>query len=440
MNRNLLIVDDEPAVRLGYSKFLSRRGYSVYESGTLSEAKDLIGSRKYDAVLLDLKLPDGNGIDLIQELRDTFQNIAVIVITATNDISSAVEAMRRGADNYLVKPVNMEELDLFLRKSIEVESLRRNYMVQKRLEKKSAPYFGERPAMVHVQELASLAAENDAPVLIQGETGTGKSILAQWIHEQSTYSSGSFVEVNCSTLKGDMLTRELFGHVRGAFTSAIQDSPGLIEIADGGTLFLDEISTMDPSTQAEFLQVIEKKQYRRIGDVRNRYSNFRLICATNRDILKEVHAGRFRNDLYYRINVMNIVVPPLRERKGDVPSLAGHIMQNIVSSPARLSPELTEMLKDYAWPGNIRELKNMLERALILSRNGPLQVEHFPGLQTPVPKTGPSEGLPDLRKIEDRHILETLDLCHGDKNKAAERLGISRATLYRKLRRARQGL
>ncbi len=436
MKNNILIVDDEQAIRFGYSKYLERRGYNIYESSCLTEAKQEITSRRYDAILLDLRLPDGNGLEWIQELRDNYQHMAIIVVTATNDVSLAVEAMKRGANNYLVKPIKMEELDLFLQKSIESESFRHNVMVQNRLKKKTDPFFGESPDMANAKGLISLSSENDAPVLLLGETGTGKSVVAQYIHELSGRSSGSFVDVNCSTLKGDLLERELFGHVRGSFTSAVKDSPGLIEIADGGTLFLDEICNMDISIQAKFLHVIEKKQYRRIGDVRNRYSDFRLICATNLDILEEVKAGRFRNDLYFRINVLSIVIPPLRERAGDLSSLTEHILKNILSSPVELSPELIEMLKSYHWPGNIRELKNMLERALILSRNGPLQAHHFSGLQSTPPKDKTAEAAPELHKLESKHIMEILRQCGGNKQRAAEKLGISRATLYRKLRRA----
>jgi len=305
---------------------------------------------------------------------------------------------------------------------------------RKHLAKKDQPYFGSSVPMKKVMELALMAAENDTTIILTGETGSGKGVLAQWIHEHSQRRSRSFVEINCSGLKGEMLASELFGHVKGAFTSAVQDRRGLIQFADGGTLFLDEISNMALSVQGEFLKVIEEKQYRRMGEDKVRKSDFRLICSTNKDLFEEVRLGRFRQDLYFRIHVFPIYCPPLRKRPQDLPGLIQHILETLGSSYTNVSREVIELLVNYHWPGNIRELRNVLERALLLARGGSLSVEHFPGLSPLSTISEQSETVWDLKNIEKAHIRELLNRFQGDKEKTAEALGISRATLYRKLK------
>ncbi len=435
MKRKILIIEDEEATRFGFSKYLSKAGYIVQEASCISEAQAALLSQRFEAILLDLNLPDGSGLDWIIELRGIHPDTPIIIITGFGDIPIAVEAMRRGADNFLTKPVNMADLDVFLRKSLELGTLRRKHLTNQRLERKDQLYFGESPAMKKVMHLASLAAKNDSPVILLGETGAGKGVLAKWLHENSARSSAPFVEVNCSNLRGDLLSSELFGHAKGAFTTAIQDRQGLIEIADGGTLFLDEISDMDMGVQAQFLKVIEEKQYRRLGEVKVRRSEFRLICATNRDLLEEINQGRFRKDLYFRINVIPIVIPPLLERQEDFPGLVLHILRNLGSPDLKISSEAMQLLKNYSWPGNIRELRNVLERALLLTHGQALTPEHFSGLDTrhiPMDYTG---SLDNLENIKEAHIKTIMKRFGGDTRKAAEALGISRATLYRKLKK-----
>jgi DNA-binding NtrC family response regulator len=343
--------------------------------------------------------------------------------------------MRRGADNFLTKPVNMQDLDIFLRKSLELGTLRRKNLTSQRLEKKDQIYFGESPAMKKVMNLAALAAKNHSPIILLGETGTGKGILARWLHENSLCSSAPFVEVNCSNLRGDLLASELFGHARGAFTTAVQDKQGLIEVADGGTLFLDEISDMDIGVQAQFLKVIEEKQYRRVGEVKVRRSEFRLICATNRDLMEETHHGRFRKDLYFRINVLPIVIPSLRERREDLPGLVLHLLRNLGAPNVKISSEAMQLLKAYPWPGNIRELRNVLERGLLLAYGQSLTPEHFSSLESQSVFMSHDKDMNNLENIEEAHIREAVRRFSGDTRKAAESLGISRATLYRKLKK-----
>jgi len=430
---HILLVDDDPGTLFGFTRYLHHVGYTVETASTLSEGKEKLQKEHFDVILLDLKLPDGNGIEWIPEIREAMPEVALVVITAYGDIPLAVEAMQKGADHFLTKPVNMTELEVFLRKSVELGSLRRVTLTAQRLRAGFSPYFGESKAMQKVLELAKLAAESDSPVLLTGETGTGKGVLARWIHEHSARARGQFVEINCTSLKGELLASELFGHAKGAFTSAIQDKQGLIEVADQGTLFLDEIGDMDLPIQAQFLKVIEEKQFRRLGEVKLRRSDFRVICASNRSLPEEIEKGHFRKDLFFRINVFPISLPPLRERLEDLEGLIRYFLKLQGGENIEISPEVIAYLKSYSWPGNIRELRNVLERAVLLAKGSPFRTEHFPGLG---PSPSVSEQV-DLDLVEAQYIQSTVARFNGDTKKAAEALGISRATLYRKLSKIR---
>jgi DNA-binding NtrC family response regulator len=433
---SILIVDDDPGTRFGYSRYLGKEGYRVEEAPSLSDARDAITSRRFGAVILDQFLPDGNGIDWIKSLRESHPDIAIIIVTGAGDIPLAVEAMRRGADNFLTKPVDMADLSLFLGKCLELGALRRKDLAQKRLLKSRPVHFGDSYSMKKVLELAAAASESDAPVCLLGETGTGKGVLARWIHERSQHRSAPFVEINCSSLRGDLLSSELFGHAKGAFTSALQDRQGLIEVADGGTLFLDEIGDMDLAVQSQLLKVIEDKCYRRLGEVKVRRSDFRLMCATNKDLIEETRQGRFRQDLYFRIHVFPIFLPPLRERTEDIPGLVRHILLDLHLCNPEVSPDVTELLGAYSWPGNIRELRNVLERSLLLARKDPLGTKHFPGLNSYKETVSHRQGR-DLNRLALDYIEDAIKRSAGDVEKAAAELGISRATLYRKLKKLR---
>ncbi len=305
---------------------------------------------------------------------------------------------------------------------------------RKRLVKQRELYFGSSPLIRKVRELVRLAADSGAPVTLLGETGSGKGLLAQWIHDHSVRNSGPFVEINCSGLRAETLASELFGHTRGAFTTAVQERKGLIQVADGGTLFLDEIGEMPMSIQADFLKVIEEKQYRRMGEDRLRSSDFRLICSTNKDLFEETRNGRFRPDLYFRIQVFPIHIPPLRRLPEDLPGYARFLLEALKAPRVELSGEIMSMLQAYAWPGNIRELRNVLERALLLSHGDRLTPAHFPGLECFCAGAAGDYSPCDLRELERSRVLEILEQAGGNKHRAAEMLGISRATLYRKLR------
>jgi len=436
MKTNILLIDDEDSIRFGFSRYLSKAGYSVQEASSLAAAQKTLLSQRFDAVLLDLNLPEGNSIDWISELRENYPDLSIVVITGFGDVPTAVEAMRRGADNFLTKPVNMADLDLYLKKSLELGTLRRKILTNQRLAKKDTLYFGTSPGIKKVRELIDLAARNTSPVILLGETGAGKGVLARWIHEHSACSAAPFVELNCSNLRGDLLASELFGHARGSFTTAVQDRQGLIEIADGGTLFLDEISDMDIGVQAQFLKVIEEKHYRRLGEVKMRRSEFRLICASNRDLLEEIRSGNFRKDLYFRINVFPILIPPLRERPEDIPGLVRNLLASLGAHDTELSRECMQLLEQYEWSGNIRELRNVLERALLLSQGKQLSPEYLIGLDSsPISVDHTDKDTSDLTQLEESHITTTLQRFKNDTRKAAEALGISRATLYRKLKK-----
>lgn len=435
MKPMVLLIDDEPSIQFGFSAYLNKTGYQIQTAGTIAEAKLKLAQDCFDIILLDLSLPDGNGLDLITEIRRNYPEVALVVITGTGDVPLAVKAMQLGADNFLTKPVDMNELNIYLGKSVELKGLRSKEMTRRRLDKRPEPYFGKSPAIKKTLELAEMVAGKDSTVVIYGQTGTGKEVLARWIHEHSSRSSGFFVEVNCSALKGDLLSSELFGHAKGAYTSAHQDKQGLLDVADGGTLFLDEIGDMDLSVQAQFLKVIEEKQYRRMGEVKLRQSNFRLICATNRDLLCDTKHGRFRLDLYYRINVFSLYLPTLKEMGSDIAGLMLHLLKSLNYTGTEIPPDVLGLLRCYNWPGNIRELKNVLERGVMLSGGDTLMPSHFAGLDLQTAEGRPETKGSSIEAAEMTHIQDVLEKCGGDTSAAAKVLGISRPTLYRKIKR-----
>jgi DNA-binding NtrC family response regulator len=432
----LLLVDDDEAALFGYERYLAKSGYSTKSASSIADAKNEIVSDRFDAVILDLKLPDGNSIDWLPDLKKEYPSLPVIVLTGSSDIPTAVKATKSGADDFLTKPVEMSDLVASLQKSLEIGSLRKQAIVQNRLVKQEDPFFGSSSAIAEVIEHAGVAAANDTVVLLLGETGTGKGVLARWIHGQSERRTEAFVEVNCSSLRGELLRSELFGHVKGSFTSSVKDREGLIEVADGGTLFLDEIGDMDVEVQAQLLKTIEERSFRRIGENHLRKSDFRLICATNRDLLKETENGRFRSDLYYRVCVFPVRMPSLRERKEDLPGLCGHILTGFGYPHLPLSNDVLKLLGAYPWPGNIRELRNMLERAFLLARGQEITAVHFPGLGSgpaAAPRDDSEAPLVNIDEMEKAYIRKVLEKCGEDKYKAAAILGISLSSLYRKL-------
>lgn len=414
-NQSILIVEDDEAAVFGYSSFLSDIGYTVSSAASLKEACSIIETDLFDAILLDLKLPDGNALHWIPTQKQRYPHVPIIVISGMGDIPTAVQATKNGAENFLTKPVEMGHLKTALEKCLELNILRKKDTVQQRLSRNEIPCFGTSKKILEMLDLARVAARNDSVVLLQGETGTGKGIFAKWIHENSPRSLEAFVELNCSGLRGELLKSELYGHAKGAFTSAVREREGLIEVANGGTLFLDEIGDMDLDVQAQLLKTIEEKSFRRVGENRVRKSNFRLICATNRNLLQETKNNRFRSDLYYRICVFPITLPTLRERVDDIPELVAYMLKGFGYSSFPLSPTVISILQGYAFPGNVRELKNMLERAVLLSQGQELAPQHFPGLSGVHPSMVEDATVEKLDDVEKQHILKILNKYKGDK-------------------------
>jgi DNA-binding NtrC family response regulator len=425
--RRLFLVDDDETAHYAYKRYFAKSDYQIACAGTLKAAKTAIASERFDVMILDLSLPDGDSIEWIPELRSSHPGMPIIIITGIGDIPTAVKAIKYGAENFLAKPVAMNDLKIILERSIELVTVRKRDRIQQRLVNQAAPYFGKSPTTGKMLELAKIAAKSDTVVLLEGETGTGKGVLGRWIHYNSDRNSEPFIEVNCSILKGELLRSEIFGHARGAFTSAVKDREGLIELADGGTLFLDEIGDMDSEAQAQMLKALEEKSFRRIGESALRKSEFRLICATNHDLKAE--KTDFRKDLFYRINVFPIKLLPLRKRKEEIPGLSEYFLKNSCYEHFPLHPDISRLLSDYPWPGNTRELKNMLERALLLAQDEHLMPLHFPDLYPEFI----SEKTQKLDDLEDKHILEVLEKFNGNKSKTCEALGLSISSLYRRL-------
>ena len=434
MKQNILVVDDDPAIRFALKGYLEKSGYSAWEAADLSEARKAISMRYINAILLDLNLPDGNSLDWIPICKQENPEISILVITGRGDIPLAVNAMRQGADYFATKPINMNELMVVLEKCLEIGSLRRASGSKTRRRKTTEPFFGNSTAMQQCLKEAKMAAASESPILIQGETGSGKGVLAAWIHENSARANNAFVDINCAMLQGEMLASELFGHARGAFTGAVDQKQGLLEAADEGTVFLDEIGETDPTIQGQLLKVLETKTFRRLGEVRDRDSDFRLICATNKDLQTHVSKGRFRDDLYYRVTVFTIHIPPLRERLEDLPAMCEHILKSQNPRKVEISDEAMEILCDYSWPGNIRELKNVLERAVLVSQGEEITESHLPFHLKPSLDTkrfAPIEE--EIVDMEASHLRELITRCQGNVTKAAKVLGVSRSTLYRRL-------
>lgn len=439
MTATILLIEDEASARFGFLRYFTQEGYRVIETEDLASARKALALARFDAVILDINLPDGNGIDFIDTIKAIDPLLPIIVITGSGDIPLAVQAMQCGAENFLTKPVDTAALAAFLTKTLETSQMKRRLAAQQRLVPPDPFFWGNSRAMSAVRQLAAAAASSDCPVLICGETGTGKGMLARWIHRQSERAKEELVEVNCSALRGELLSRELFGNIRGAYTSADQDRKGLLDISHQGSLFLDEIGDMELALQAQFLKVLEEKTYRRLGDVKLQTSNFRLLCATNYQISQLVHKGRFRQDLFYRINLMEIRLPSLVDRLADLPELVPFLLQKQGYTHGPLDQQALQLLQEYHWPGNIRELNNVFERAMIVAQGRKLQPIHFSCIRQQGSPALPPETPATLQELEQQQIRTVLNLERGDVTRAAKRLGISRATLYRRLASQKNG-
>lgn len=445
MQVTVLIVEDDVGVRSSLEKSTRRRGHEVLCASAVSEAGRLLRERQIDLILLDLRLPDGSGFDVLKAARDLDEEIAVVVMTAFAEVKTAVRAMKEGAYDFIVKPFELDELHVTVERAIQTQRLRRQVQ---RLEHEHqsrgevTEILGESPAIEQLRAQIRKVAQATSPVLVVGETGTGKELVADVIHRFSPRGTGPLVKVNCSAFSEQLLESELFGHEKGAFTDAREARAGLFEMANGGTLLLDEISEMKPDLQAKLLRVVEGQPFRRVGGQREIRANVRVIATTNRDLPARIRTSDFREDLYFRLKVFQIDVPPLRARGSDVVLLARFFLQRSATTlrkgPIRLMPRVEEILLGYDWPGNVRELRNVMERAAILCETGKVEVEHLPGeLQASVfvRHHGASScgAIPSLSEIERRYIAHVVETVGGNLSEAARILGIARNTLKAKL-------
>jgi two-component system, NtrC family, response regulator AtoC len=432
---NVLIVDDESLVRWSLKERLVAQGYDVTEAETSADALGQAVT-DFDLVLLDFKLPDGDGLDVLRQIKERSPETLVIMMTGYSTVENAVEAMKRGAYHYVNKPFNLDEVMLLVEKALETSQLRREVRAFRSSQGKEfgfASIIGDSTAMQTAKALmARVAASPASTVLLTGETGTGKDLAAKAIHYNSGRVSRQFVNITCSALPEQLLESELFGHERGAFTDARQQKRGLFETADGGTLFLDEIGEMTLALQSKLLRFLEEKAFKRVGGLNDVRVDVRVIAATNRDLEEEVKAGKFREDLFYRLQVMPIMLPPLRARHGDVPLLAAFFIDRFNTEFRKkvrgLSPAATQMLEQYGWPGNVRELRNAIERAMLLADGNRLEASDLTTLTrsvSPVQFKLPAEGV-NIEDVERQLLVQALERSKGNQTQAAQLLGINR--------------
>jgi DNA-binding NtrC family response regulator len=439
----LLVVDDDEQLRQLLARRFERQGMAVTAAASGAEALDKAGRARCDVALLDLHLPDMTGIELLGKLKADQPELEALMLTAHGSMETAILAMKQGAYDYLTKPFHLPELEVHVQKAYEkVRMARRERQWIEQLNYESPRYrlIGSGPAMQRVVQLIEKVAPTEATVLVRGASGTGKELVARAVHHNSPRRDRPLVTINCAALQETLLESELFGHEKGAFTGAVQAKAGLVEVAEGGTLFIDEIAEMAGGLQAKLLRVLEDGHFRRVGSTREARADVRVIAATNKVLHEEMQAGRFREDLYYRLNVVTIELPPLRERRQDIPELVEHFLttRQIGPTRARLAPEALQAVLRYDWPGNVRELANVLERAQILSEDHLITLDDLPeGLVEGVPAA--AAGDPDsLRAVERRHVQGILKREKGNKVRAAKVLGISRRALYRLI--AKHGL
>ncbi|NPA42249.1 MAG: sigma-54-dependent Fis family transcriptional regulator [Aquificae bacterium] len=433
----VLVVEDERDFRELLVDHLEGLGFSAVGVATKEEAFRELESRDYSIVLLDLFLPDGNGMELLREVKENSPLTEVIVITGHGTIKTAVEAIKLGAYDFLTKPCSLKELEITIKKAVESRHLKRENLLYKREKRVSRDYGGfvfESPAMKEVIEKVEKIACSDCPVLITGESGVGKEVVANLIHKNSDRSDKPMVALNIASIPKELVEAELFGYEKGAFTGADRGKAGFFELADGSTLFLDEIGEMETSLQAKLLRVIETKKFYRVGGRKEIESDVRIITATNRNLEEMVSEGKFREDLYYRLNVVQIHIPPLRERKEDIIPLAQHFLETFSRKYSKgikgFTKRAKEALLSYPWPGNVRELKNVVERAVLFSDSEYIEEEDISCLFT---HSGEKGGFKTIRELEKEYIMEVLKQVNFNKKKASEILGIPLRTFYRKL-------
>ena len=436
---HIMIVDDEMIVRESFYHWFTKSGHLAETAASGFEALEKLNEIAFDLLFVDIKMPGMDGLELLEKIKADYPETMVIIITAYGSIESAVKAMKIGASDYLLKPFRPEQLSLALEKIIQQKNLTEEYNYLKGCLEKMTRFdniIGQSEAMKRVFELIPEIAESDASILLTGETGTGKELVAKAIHAKSRRSQKPFIAINCGAIPDSLLESELFGHQKGVFTGANHARKGFLEVVSGGTLFLDEIGDISPKMQIDLLRVLEDKTITPLGSRDAKTVDFRLISATRQNLEEETRAGRFREDFFYRINVIHIHIPPLRERKSDIPLLLRHFLKKYSQETAkrvdRVSADTLDLLKVYTWPGNVRELENAVERAVVLSRSRTLRTGDFDFLQS---KPGISKRNPTLKEVENNYIAQVLEENNWNVTKASGILGINRVTLHKKMKR-----
>ena len=435
---SILIIDDEEKLRLLLKRIISLEGFAVLEANNIVSAQKVLEKEPVDVVLCDVKLPDGNGVDFVRTIRQSYPMLEIILLTAFSNVPDGVQAMRNGAFDYIMKGDDNDKIIPLLNRALDkVQLAKKVEQLQKQVGEKYSfdTIIGGSPLIQQAVELAKKVAATDTTVLLLGETGTGKEIFAQAIHHNSSRGNKSFVAVNCSSFSKELLESELFGHKAGAFTGAVKDKKGLFEEANGGTIFLDEIGEMPAELQARLLRVLETGEFIKVGDTKTLKVNVRTIAATNRDLQKEIETGHFRSDLFYRLSVFQISLPSLQQRAKDIPALAKHFVAVFAAKTNKpvpvLQKEYLEALQQYNWPGNIRELKNVIERSVILENGNELTTSTLPfNMQHAADAKSSSF---ELAVVEKQHIQKVLQHTNGNKTETARLLGIGLTTLYRKI-------
>jgi two-component system response regulator AtoC len=430
--KRILVVEDEEPLRRLFQKRISRKGGLVDSFGSAEEAVSALGKVPYDVAVVDIRLPGMDGIELLRRIKQRSTSTEVIIITGHGTIDSAISAMKLGAYDYLTKPCKLVELELVIQKAYEKKTLQdTNLNLREELRNKSnyGDVIGRSRKIMEVMNLADKVARSHSTILIEGETGTGKELIAHAIHNRSLRRDNSFIVIHCAALPESLQESELFGYEKGAFTGAVKLKRGLVELSNRGTLLIDEVGEMTPSMQTKLLRFLETSRFRHLGGEQELQIDVRVMAATNRDLLKDVKDGRFREDLYYRLNVVKLRLPPLRERKEDIPSLAKHFLKKL-GSKKRLSRGAVEELIRHDWPGNVRELANIIEVAAVLSSGVEIGIDDLP-----LKQANSQDKMRTLAELEKEHISQTLTSCAGNKTKAAKVLGISLRNLYRKIER-----
>jgi DNA-binding NtrC family response regulator len=439
-SRRILLVEDDDELRYAYATHLAANGFLVEEAGDLSAAYKSLEATRPDIAILDYRLPDGTALDLLSKFKELEPTVPIIVLTGFGSMELGVSLIKSGAEQCLAKPVEPSALLMIVHKLVENS---RNY--QKQLANSTRrrrivldPFLGESVAIKRLAEAASKVANSQSPVLIQGETGTGKGVLATWLHENGPRADEPFIDLNCAGLTREFLESELFGHEKGSFTGAVNAKLGLLEVGHRGTIFLDEIGDIDPNVQPKLLKVVEEKKFRRLGNVRDRFIDVRLIAATHQDLRHLIETKLFRSDLYFRISTVPLAIPPLRERQDDIPAVAHSLLLRICSDMARpqtrLSAKTVERLRSYYWPGNIRELRNVLERALLFIDRPVLEPDDLSFEPSPETRSNSYKTDWTLEELERFHISSVFSGENQNVERTARRLGIAKSTLYQKLK------